>query len=165
MGCYSASCLVAPGSSPATQFGGKTCLLSACGPDLSAAPGDRGGRWPGLGCGRPGAPFSLFSSSPHPPAVHPSWIFCWCRLLNLTPVSRIITIFPATRRRGGRALSTPEGLSFLVFTLSHSNLGVSKALRSLTVVFLCCPWGPATPLLHFRVSMGKIILSSFTVPD
>lgn len=65
--------------------------------------------------------------------------------------SRIITIFPATRRRGGRALPTPEGLSFSVFTLSYSNLGAPETLRSLTFGFLCCPWGPATPLLHFRV--------------
>jgi hypothetical protein len=75
--------------------------------------------------------------------------------------SQIITIFPATRRRGGRALPTPEGLSFLVFTLSHPNLGVPKNLRLLTLAFLCCPRGPATPLLHFRVSVGKIILSFF----
>lgn len=59
------------------------------------------------------------------------------------------------------ALPAPEGLSFLVFTLSHPNLGVLKTLRLLTVAFLCCPRGPATPLLHFRVSVGKIILSFF----
>lgn len=65
--------------------------------------------------------------------------------------SPIITIFPATSRRGGRALPTPGDLSFLVFTLSHSNFGGPETLRLLTFGFLCCPRGPATPLLHFRV--------------
>lgn len=140
---------MAPGSSPATQFGGKTCLLSACGPDPSAAPGDRGasGRvWTAAGLGLLSPCFPPASQPSTPPGFSAGVAY---RIQLLA--SPIITIFPATRRRGGRALPTPEGLSFLVFTLSHSNLGVPETLRLLTVEFLCCPWGPATPLLHFRV--------------
>lgn len=134
-----------------------SCLPAA--PISRPRPGTVGGAgrvWAAAGLG---LLFPCFPLAPQPSTPTGSSAGVAFRIQLLA--SRIITIFPATRRRGGRSLPTPEGPSFLVFTLSHSNFEVPKTLRLLTVAFLCCPWGPATPLLHFRVSMGKIILSFF----
>lgn len=135
---------MAPGSSPATQFGGKTCLLSACGPISRPRPGTVGGAgrvWVAAGLGL----LSLCFPPAPQPSTPPGFSAGVAYRIQLL-ASPIITIFPATRRRGGRALPTPEGLSFSVFTLSPSNLGGgAETLRSLTFGFLCCPWG--RPLL------------------
>lgn len=135
-----------------------SCLPAA--PISQPRPGTVGGAgpvWAAAGRGLLSPCFPLAPQSSTPPGSSAGVAF---RIQLLA--SRIITIFPATRRRGGRAFPVPEGLSFSVFTLSHSNLGVPKTLRLLTVAFMCCLWSPATPLLHFRVSVGKIILSFFT---
>lgn len=125
---------MAPGSSPATQFGGKTRLLSARGPISPPSPVEVGG----AGRGWAAAPFSLPPSSP--PLAHPSWIFCWCRLRNPTPGFSDNHHFPCY------SLQRLEDFSRLQWSLilksspsTRLHLGAPKTLHLLALGFLGNP--------------------------